>query len=485
MTGGGEESVFSLGDYSLAHPLGTFVTILGFIALYVLIEEGGHWVHHRASNRFSQRVLEHIGREAKNFGILSLLLMFVATFLTHDPEILGLVEWVHMVLFFMAVLLVIATTGFFLAMRLTWRRWVRYEQQFDIAFGQYLDDGDPLPLHELLRKQKRRPFYVTLVRFKQQVMQINPQYRTIGFCRYMKKAQRDYTISFIDLNWRSWVVLAVLAALNSLRAAVISSAHKEHTAVSVCWFIAVNGGLPVVVLIALYVPMARAFAEVTAANIAEDDQDSPDEAPVLQVPLLDTCNPGGNRDSAAQSLQLALQAPSFEIDRRTYFWKGDPTVALRALQAVMLSIVFLLTILIISMAWESWHFSLGPVVPLAAATPPTLFMILGPTLLQRLAIIASTGNLLDNELLVKIAKKDADSSRRTRQNSLDGASATRRIQSRLASLHFVNTAKAAMFEMAKRMSVGPGVAAPSEITRDYSFVAATYDSEASGNSDDD
>eukprot|EP01012_Entosiphon_sulcatum_P005964 TRINITY_DN12780_c0_g1_i1.p2 TRINITY_DN12780_c0_g1~~TRINITY_DN12780_c0_g1_i1.p2 ORF type:complete len:490 (-),score=123.62 TRINITY_DN12780_c0_g1_i1:147-1616(-) len=406
---GGGANVFALGDYVVDHPWGTFLTTVFIILLYISIEHGDHRMQH-IGNQFLRRVLSHIVQEVKNFGILSLILFFCVNFVTNSYLILVL-DWAHMVLFMMACMFIMGISILFGLMKLTWRDWLKYEKYFLDA------KDDPAKMSELLQSKNKQAFFLTFTKFRAQASVIDPAYGQIKFCRYMMKAQRDFIIDFVDLNERSWAALAILTFINSLRGVVMSALNLQHTLTSALVYIVLIGCLPLVLLGALYIKCRKGFRQLTCLDRGED---ADDEAPVLAVPLL----------KPADTVALA----SFEINHQYYFWRQDPLFTLQLMQIVMLCMFFYAAVIIISMGREMKQLYSIALVS-ASFVPPIIFMLLCPPLLQMVTIIASTGNLLDTELLHKIKQKDQKDSglhkKKSIKNLLDVDAATR-IRNRIA-----------------------------------------------------
>jgi len=94
-------------------------------------------------------------------------------------------------------------------------------------------------------------------------------------------------------------------------------------------------------------------------------------------------------------------------NHKTYFWKEQPEFNLQLVQIIVLYVVYYLTIYLLCFIHEARSEGLaGAFYAILALLPPVLFGIECPSVLQMHTILASTGNLLDKEILDSISNKD-------------------------------------------------------------------------------
>eukprot|EP01001_Neometanema_parovale_P001515 NODE_1176_length_1850_cov_30.537348_g1116_i0.p1 GENE.NODE_1176_length_1850_cov_30.537348_g1116_i0~~NODE_1176_length_1850_cov_30.537348_g1116_i0.p1 ORF type:complete len:429 (+),score=53.65 NODE_1176_length_1850_cov_30.537348_g1116_i0:79-1365(+) len=386
-------NVFIFGDYVTDHPVGTFIVTFMVIVISVILELLMHSLHN-VKNRYTRLVIEHVLTELKMLGIISLSLVFIINVIGPSQDKILLFDWAHMVLFVFAMLLMMFVSTLFGTIKFSWRKWVRYEK--DMMSMQTEEE-----IQHTLRKQHHQKFFLVLRKFKNQAMAINPEYKNLSFCRYLKKNQRQNLVVVIELNWKSWTALTLMAGINSFRGYVMSLYETNGDLHAACltnppcthdtfpWnvivFICV-GFLPVIVFYALVVHLMIGFNKFLGATTDIDAEQGK-----LAKPLL---------DHEDLNVDLAVN------NHNNYFWFGNPAITLQLVQILMLYVVYYTTLLIMSMIYECTHAAQGAIWLLVGLAPILCFYLQLPNCMQMLSILASTGNLLDTDILEEMYQKD-------------------------------------------------------------------------------
>eukprot|EP01006_Ploeotia_vitrea_P007532 TRINITY_DN17328_c0_g1_i1.p1 TRINITY_DN17328_c0_g1~~TRINITY_DN17328_c0_g1_i1.p1 ORF type:complete len:562 (+),score=10.77 TRINITY_DN17328_c0_g1_i1:35-1720(+) len=434
-------NVFVFGDYVQNEPAGCLILTVIVIVLTILLEMLFHVIDHKIKNQYVRKIVLHIFEELKMLGIISLLLTLLVSFLPPDGHLytLGfyLFEWAHMLLFFFAMIFCLIVGIFFISIRLTWRRWLYYEDKMRKA-GETAGGIEAAMTNNTMRR-----FAKVFRLFSIQITEIHPHYKDISFCRYLKKNQRRNLVFVIAMNWKSWAALGVISLLNSIRGWALRSkvaAHwnkmslpslgpddwdvdclcslcpattgctHESFPLNLVLFVSIVGFGPLVVALVQFLHLYKGYLHflsheadaVKFETLPESAEQSNGHTgdPNLSRPLLET-------DEGHIPL----------YDHKNYFWFRKPDLELQLLQIILIYEVYYLTVLLLSMIAEVLHHmgagaihpsdgAVGVVLIIVGFVPPLCFVLMTPAAVQILTILSSTGNLLDRQTLQDIYNKD-------------------------------------------------------------------------------
>eukprot|EP01012_Entosiphon_sulcatum_P056516 TRINITY_DN801_c0_g1_i1.p1 TRINITY_DN801_c0_g1~~TRINITY_DN801_c0_g1_i1.p1 ORF type:complete len:457 (+),score=66.35 TRINITY_DN801_c0_g1_i1:59-1429(+) len=249
----GSGNVLALSHLVIDNPGYTLMMTLLLIAITVILEtilhQAGHFLHHHHLHHviaLANKVLT----EVMFLGVIGLGLTFVGNFV-HNKTLLEVFNWVHMLLFLMAVVFVFFIALLFLLSHFFgWRKFERIERDLEqcVALHPGGHDGptDQATLAASYADMGTFVFAHMYIQWKADIVQVDPQYQDVSFTRYLIRGQRKYLVKMVELHWSAWLVVALAACLNSSRylwgdrlrhaiGAVLGSLTLISAAVLVCF----------------------------------------------------------------------------------------------------------------------------------------------------------------------------------------------------------------------------------------------------------
>eukprot|EP00754_Rhynchopus_humris_P020979 Rhum_TRINITY_DN14720_c7_g1::Rhum_TRINITY_DN14720_c7_g1_i1::g.111434::m.111434 len=189
-SGAGGVSIFSLGQQIDLRPWPVFAMFILVIIVSVFYELLTHHIEHVVTSRSGRAIVAHIYKEVMILGGISLLLTILENSggdLLFEPVFY---HYVHFVIFFMAINLILAISCLFLRINRSWHQWSFFES---VVTGIERDPRLALDeRHAILNQYVRRcpdgrKMLACMLFFRSN---LPLAFRKVSFTRYMKKQQR-------------------------------------------------------------------------------------------------------------------------------------------------------------------------------------------------------------------------------------------------------------------------------------------------------
>eukprot|EP01064_Diplonema_japonicum_P003079 TRINITY_DN12034_c0_g1_i1.p1 TRINITY_DN12034_c0_g1~~TRINITY_DN12034_c0_g1_i1.p1 ORF type:complete len:617 (+),score=53.16 TRINITY_DN12034_c0_g1_i1:91-1941(+) len=425
--GAGGVSIFMIGQEIDLRPWEVFAMYFMVIIVSVFYELLTHHIDHMVTSNSGKAIVSHIYKEVMILGGISLLLtimensggdlLFEAVFF----------HYVHFVIFFMAINLIVSISVLFLFINKSWYQWSFFEHVLSEV------ENDPradLSTRTALLAQyvKRCPegsrMLSCLLFFRSNVPM---HFKKISFTRYMKKQQRKELLSFLDLHASAWGALAVLVffvAVQTFLAEKIVGPDTDDAVLSLssssssgqaqspvdpatnssvvcdCSSSSSSSGSPVYGQTFDLVSMGLFIAIEGYGTLA--------------VIIMCYLKVRYSYNRFADNIEAMRKEKKLKpiVPQNYYFWKGDPKHLMTLLQVMLLYQVFYLATITTNLAPRLWGIKGGFLILIFSVLPTVLvFVVLIPGLMPKYTILKSVGDLLDLETLHDIQLSDEASGR--------------------------------------------------------------------------
>ena len=212
-------SLYSEGDIVLQYPIEASTTFLFVILLAAILE---FCIDYAAGveNKYFRVMFDAINQEVMIVGVLVLMLNFAQSITAWPTRWVSFFQWAMMCLFFMVLFFVGIVTFVLVFITSMKRSWLHFEQNEM--------DADPET-----HSTRQRQYQKALLKFQAALLAsgYDPTLKGMVFSEYLGKVVRRNVVAMTDLSWVSWVCLATLVILNTLRAEAtrrLSSLNDEN-----------------------------------------------------------------------------------------------------------------------------------------------------------------------------------------------------------------------------------------------------------------
>ena len=420
--GAGGVSIFMIGQAIDLSPWPVLAMYIMVIIVSVFYELLTHHIDHVVTSRSGKAIVAHVYKEVMILGGISLLLTILENSggdLLFEPVFY---HYVHFVIFFMAINLIVSVSSLFLFINRSWSKWLFFESVID---GIEHDPRMSLAERHAVLNQfvKRSPdgkkMLACILFFRSNLPSV---FRRVSFTRYMKKQQRKELLNFLHLNATAWASLALVMLMVAVQnyfiakavgpsstssssssssssdtvnttdvnttcicPDIVSSASgsgsdvtgsDEFDLTSIMLFIAVEGWGTMLFIFVCYLKVLHSYNRF--ANHIED------------MSKRDNC------DRAQPKRQ------------DFYFWKGKPKMLMQFMQVMLLCQVFYLATITCNMGPRLFGLEpYGIFILIFSVIPCVLvFVLLIPRLMPKYTILTSVGDKIDMETLQRIQQSD-------------------------------------------------------------------------------
>eukprot|EP01060_Flectonema_neradi_P003264 TRINITY_DN12094_c0_g1_i1.p1 TRINITY_DN12094_c0_g1~~TRINITY_DN12094_c0_g1_i1.p1 ORF type:complete len:563 (+),score=77.03 TRINITY_DN12094_c0_g1_i1:113-1801(+) len=223
----GGVSIFELGKEIDLRPWQIFAMYIMVIIVSVFYELLTHHVDTVVTTNSGRAIVHHIYKEVMILGGISLLLTILENSggdLMFEPVFF---HYVHFVIFFMAINLIVFVIIMFMFIDKSWHFWEYFESVVNEI------EGDPsINLSEktalLSQFVKRYPggssMKCCLIFFR---AKLPFAYKNSSFTRYMKKKQRREMLSFLEFTPMAWGALSVMVLLVAIQDYCVGMYYNE------------------------------------------------------------------------------------------------------------------------------------------------------------------------------------------------------------------------------------------------------------------
>ncbi|KAJ9465909.1 hypothetical protein DIPPA_32373 [Diplonema papillatum] len=216
-------SIFELGQEIDVRPWQVFAMYLLVIIVSVFYELLTHHIDHKVTSNSGKAIVSHIYKEVMILGGISLLLTIIENAGGEQLFEAVFFHYVHFVIFFMAITLIVMVTALFLFIDRSWARWAFFESMVDeVETDPRLDlDAKHAMLKQFVKRfPAGRRMLACMLFFRSN---LPSSFRRVSFTRYMKKRQRKELLSFLDLHANAWAALAIFIFCVAIQAQCIES----------------------------------------------------------------------------------------------------------------------------------------------------------------------------------------------------------------------------------------------------------------------
>ena len=422
-------SIFELGKEIDLRPWQIFAMYIMVIIVSVFYELLTHHIDSVVTTNSGKAIVHHIYKEVMILGGISLLLTIMENSggdLMFEPVFF---HYVHFVIFFMAINLIVFVIIMFMFIDKSWHFWEYFESIVNEI------EGDPsIDLSEktalLSQFVKRYPtgesMRSCLIFFR---AKLPFAYKQSSFTRYMKKKQRREMLSFLEFTPTAWGALSVMVLLVAIQDYCLAMYHNESTGgtlsggssgseendtaaysnetstyslqfdlTSMGLFISIQGYVPLCVILLCYYKVRQAYAQLIH-DIELAISTKKNSHVIQQI------------DQASLSLLTAEDREGLSNTTHSdYLFFGKPKLILDLLQVNLLFLVFYLATITTNLANRLVAIK-GGVILLCIAVMPCLLatVVLIPRVMPKYTILRCID--LDLSTIVDIRLGDEASGR--------------------------------------------------------------------------
>eukprot|EP01059_Diplonema_ambulator_P034491 TRINITY_DN775_c0_g1_i2.p1 TRINITY_DN775_c0_g1~~TRINITY_DN775_c0_g1_i2.p1 ORF type:complete len:546 (+),score=78.01 TRINITY_DN775_c0_g1_i2:93-1730(+) len=425
-------SIFLIGKEIDLRPWEVFAMYFMVIIVSVFYELLTHHIDHMVTSNSGKAIVTHIYKEVMILGGISLLLTIMENSggdLLFEPIFF---HYVHFVIFFMAINLIVSVSVLFLFINRSWLQWSFFEHVVSEI------ENDPradLETRTALLSQyvKRSPgghrMLSCLLFFRSN---LPAKFKVISFTRYMKKQQRKELLSFLDLHASAWGALTFLVLLVAVQTYAVEKfvgpeSPYDYTGSG---FDGSNTTVNGVLNQYSAVPNTTVICDCTAASGSGSGDAltygltfdlvtismfiAVEGYGTMGVILVCYLNVMLSYNKFSDNIEAMRKEKKLKpiVRQNFYFWRGNPHNLMALLQVMLLYQVFYLATITTNLAPRLWKIKGGVVILLASVIPTVLvFVVLIPKLMPLYTILKSVGDLLDLETLQDIQISDEASGR--------------------------------------------------------------------------
>eukprot|EP00756_Hemistasia_phaeocysticola_P001003 Hpha_TRINITY_DN10727_c0_g1::TRINITY_DN10727_c0_g1_i1::g.43761::m.43761 len=388
VSGAGGQSIFKLGDEIDKKNwdiMGMYYIVFGVTICFELVvtkvEEG-------AKSESAKAVSHHVTQEIMILGGISAVLVVFENLGGSAIIDAPLFHYVHFVIFVMAIVFICLVSSLFYGVDKAWEQWTRFELKVDEI------ETDPSLTYE--GRAAFLQYYVKSVPDGQQMLSgiiffrqnLPGPFTDVAFNRYMKKMQRKWLLGFLSLHETTWGLLGVLCLLAAIVTYFTLQVSENEMATIGLWTLFV-GFAPLIVLMVTFFKVRREYKYFNYE--------------VQEMRLMGSLRP---------------QKPQSD-----HFWWGKPHRMALLIQTMLLYQVFFIATAGVNFTNRLLAFSKYGWLILIASLIPSFFVFffIIPLVMPPFTILASVGDFLDHDTLLRMKVADRKSGKYRRQEDRDAA----------------------------------------------------------------
>eukprot|EP01062_Namystynia_karyoxenos_P015776 TRINITY_DN1574_c0_g1_i2.p1 TRINITY_DN1574_c0_g1~~TRINITY_DN1574_c0_g1_i2.p1 ORF type:complete len:645 (+),score=202.91 TRINITY_DN1574_c0_g1_i2:82-1935(+) len=382
----GGQSIFKLGseiDVKNWDVMGMYFVVFG---VTICFELAVIKVEESCKSESAKHVSHHVTQEIMILGGISAVLVVFENLGGTAVIDAPLFHYVHFVIFLMAIIFISLVSSLFLTVDRAWEKWTRFELKVDEI------ETDPSLTYEA--KAAFLQHYVKNAESGQQMLSsiiffrqnLPGPFTDVEFNRYMKKMQRKWLLSFLQLHESSWGLLGLLCFFAAIVTYITLQVSENEVATIGLWTLFVGFG-PLLVLVVTFFKVRREY-QLFNYEVQE----------MRYRGLLRPANP-----------------------QKRHFWWGMPHRMAQVMQTMLMYQVFFIanasanfTSRLVGIGKYGWML-------LFACFLPTIvvFFLMMPLVMPPFTILASLGDFLDHDTLLRMKVSDRKSGRFRRQQDRD------------------------------------------------------------------
>eukprot|EP00754_Rhynchopus_humris_P014881 Rhum_TRINITY_DN14416_c1_g1::Rhum_TRINITY_DN14416_c1_g1_i1::g.87860::m.87860 len=371
-------SIFALGTMIDEYHWDIMFMYYGVFGVTLILEITVHHVHGVVSSNSGKDIVHRVVKQVMILGGISAILVVFTNIGGAKVIDALLFQYVHFVIFMMAILFIALVTSLFVTIGPRWESWARFEAKVVEI------ESDPS-----LCDQDRTAFlaaYVKTVKHGNAMLSCLSYFRSnlpfkfyqISFSRYMKKMQRKIMLTFLDLKWKAWSALALLTSLAAITTYITVKISSNPLATIGLWVLIVGFG-PLILLCVLAAKVRYEFHQF-AIDVQEMRQ---------------------------------WRRKKLPADQSAYFWR-TPTFNIELIQIILLYQVFYMATVVVNFSYRLWLYgkeadAIGRsafLIILCFAPSVVVFAIVLPRMLPNFTVLASVGEYIDHSVLIGILNTD-------------------------------------------------------------------------------
>ena len=372
-------SIFALGTMIDKYHWDIMFMYYGVFGVTLILEITVHHVHRVVSSNSGKDIVHRVVKQVMILGGISAILVVFTNIGGAKVIDALLFQYVHFVIFLMAILFIALVTSLFVTIEPRWESWARFEAKVVEI------ESDPS-----LCDQDRTAFlaaYVKTVTHGNAMLSCLSYFRSnlpfkfygISFSRYMEKMQRKIMLTFLNLRYVAWCSLALLTSLAAFTTWVTISSSDNRVATIGLWVLIVGFG-PLILLVVLAMKVRYEFHQF-AIDVQEMRQ---------------------HRRKMLRS------------EQSTYFWFGKPMFAVHLMQVMLLYQAFYLSSAITNFSSRLYIYGAEEdkegrgifLIVLCFLPSVVVFAVVLPRMLPNFTILASVGEYIDHSVLIGILNSD-------------------------------------------------------------------------------
>eukprot|EP00755_Sulcionema_specki_P000378 Sspe_Gene.25389::Locus_10186_Transcript_1_1_Confidence_1.000_Length_2151::g.25389::m.25389 len=380
--------IFVLGNKIDQKPwdiMGMYFSVFG---ITIVIELIVHKVHQNITSESGQNIVHHVTQEVMILGGLSAVLVVFENLGGASLIDTALFHYVHFVIFVMMIVFIILVSALFITVDRSWESWSRFEHKVgEIEADPSLTlEGKSAFLQQYIRSVSNGQKMLSGIVFFRQ--NLPGPFKDVSFSRYMKKMQRKFLLSYLDLHAGSWFLLALLCALAAGVTKITLQVSENELATIGLWVLFVGFG-PLLVLVVTFFKIRKEFSRFT---------------------------------SDVQEMRMdGVLKPTHPQSR--HFWRKSPEFMVKLIQTMLLYQVFFVATAAVNFTYRLLQVKPMGYLLLLVCFIPTgfVFFLMVPLLLPPFTILASLGDFLDHDTLLRMKVADKQSGKYRRQQFREDA----------------------------------------------------------------
>ncbi|KAJ9447574.1 hypothetical protein DIPPA_31906 [Diplonema papillatum] len=380
------KSIFKLGvsvDEKNWDVMGMYFICFGITIMLELIV---HKLHATVASESGRSIVHHVTQEVMILGGISAVLVVFENMGGAALIDTALFHYVHFVIFVMAIMFIGLMGSLFFGVDKAWDKWTKFEHKIlEIEADPSLEfDHKAAFLQQYIKTQRNgQRMLAGLIFFRQD---LPGPLSDVSYSRYMKKMQRKFMLSFLNLHGSSWALLALLCLLAAVVTWITVQVSENELATIGLWTLFVGFG-PLLILVITFFKIRKEYDRFTTE--------------VLQMRMDHVLTPASSQ--------------------KLYFWKNSPDFMISVIQTMLLYQVFFLATASINFTYRLVSVKPYGWLLLFVCFLPSgfLFFLMVPLVLPPFTILASLGDFLDHDTLLRMKMVDKASGKFRRARKRD------------------------------------------------------------------
>jgi hypothetical protein len=377
-------ALYSSGDVILENPIESSAILLIVVVVCASIEYI-FALGKEVNSKFFRELFSTLSEEVLVVGVLSLLLTVAASMVSSLPDQWSIMlDWVHVCLLFMAVLLIILLTAVAVGVINSYKSWTKFEGQ------RMRSSPESHSAREVVFRKAHEKFVACM-----KVYKLDP--RDVSLSQYLLKHTKMHLVTLGNLSWKSWLALSSIVVLNALRTKLIPQTPSAtdinqvldttNEAINIASFIAVCGYGSLTIFLIVHFRLSRRLVQYLTLNTSAQAES------------------GGVIDKAdgtsAGDEPLLNERETFLEDSQTFLvWRSTEST-MAVIQAVFIFLVWYGAVFFLNALYHTFAQNIGLTLLLicGALAPIVVFIALVPWTLTIVAILGSFGTNLNIEAI--------------------------------------------------------------------------------------